>query len=47
LRSVAAGDLLTLTLSDGRQINIHVSKTNEFSDAFQIIPDHSGVFVTA
>jgi hypothetical protein len=46
LRSVAAGDLLTLILSDGRQVSAHVSKTNQFSDAFQIVPDNSGVFVT-
>jgi hypothetical protein len=46
LRSVAAGDLLTLTLSDGRQVNFRVSKTSEFSDAFQIVPENSGVFVT-
>ena len=47
LKSMSSGELLTLYLADGRQLDIQATKGDGFSDAFRIIANDSTGFVTA
>lgn len=44
LRRVGSGELLTLHLADGRQIDVYATKSDEVSDAFRIVPAGSTNF---
>lgn len=44
LRRVGSGELLTLHLADGRQIDVYAVKSDEVSDAFRIVPAGSANF---
>jgi hypothetical protein len=45
-RRVGSGELLTLHLADGRQLEVHATKGEVFSDAYRIVPAGSAGFIS-
>jgi hypothetical protein len=47
MKSLSTGEPLTLNLEDGRRLDVFVTRTSEFSDAFRVVPANGASLMAA
>jgi len=47
MKSLSTGELLTLHLEDGRQLDVFATRTSEFSDSFRVVQANGASLVAA